>query len=55
MGFQVVRQKGSHVIFSNGREIFPVPKHGSNDISPVVERQLFKILSMTREEFRNIK
>ncbi|MEY8218175.1 MAG: type II toxin-antitoxin system HicA family toxin, partial [SAR324 cluster bacterium] len=29
MGFQVVRQKGSHVIFSNGRDTFPVPKHGS--------------------------
>jgi len=28
MGFQVVRQKGSHVIFSNGRDTFPVPKHG---------------------------
>ncbi|HBD28892.1 MAG TPA: type II toxin-antitoxin system HicA family toxin [Candidatus Lambdaproteobacteria bacterium] len=26
MGFQVVRQKGSHVIFSNGRDTFPVPK-----------------------------
>ena len=55
MGFQVVRQKGSHVIFSNGRDTFPVPKHGSNGISPGVERQLLKILSMTREEFRNIK
>jgi len=31
------------------------PKHGSNDISPGVQRQLLKILSMTREEFRNIK
>ena len=55
MGFQVVRQKGSHVISANGRDTFPVPKHGSNDISPRVERQLLKILSMTREEFRNIK
>ena len=55
MGFQVVRQKGSHVIFSNGSSTFPVPKHGSNDIFPGVERQLLKILSMTREEFRNIK
>jgi predicted RNA binding protein YcfA (HicA-like mRNA interferase family) len=55
VGFQAVRQKGSHVIFSNGRDTFPVPKHGSNDISPGVERQLLKILSMTRDEFRNIK
>ena len=55
MGFQVVRQKGSHVIFSNGRDAFPVPKHGSNNISPGVERQLLKILAMTRDEFSNIK
>ena len=26
-----------------------------HDISPGVERQLLKILSMTREEYRNIK
>ena len=50
MGFQVVRQKSSLVISSNGRDTFPVPNHGSNDISPGVERQLLKILSMTREE-----
>ena len=55
MGFQVVRQKGSHVIFSNGRDAFPVPKHGSNNISPGVERQLLKILAMKRDEFSNIK
>ena len=55
MGFQVVRQKGSLIISSNGRDTFPVPNHGSNDISPGVERQLLKILSMTREKFRNIK
>ncbi len=55
MGFQVVRQKGSHVISSNGMDTFPVPKHGSNGIFPGVERQLLKILSMTRVEFRNIK
>lgn len=55
IGFQVVRQKGSHVIFSNGRDAFPVPKHGSNNISPGVERQLLKILAMTRDEFSNIK
>lgn len=55
MGYRVVRQKGSHVIFSDGKNTFPVPNHGSKDISPGVERQLLKILSMSADEFRNIK
>ena len=45
-GYRIVRQKGSHVIFSNGKDTFPVPKHGSRDISPGVERRFpsyFKI------------
>ncbi|ACF13898.1 YcfA family protein [Chloroherpeton thalassium ATCC 35110] len=54
MGYRVVRQKGSHVIFSNGKITFPVPKHGSKEISPGVERQLLKILDLTLDEFRNI-
>jgi predicted RNA binding protein YcfA (HicA-like mRNA interferase family) len=54
MGYRIVRQKGSHVIFSNGEMTFPVPKHGSKDISPGVERQLLKILDLTIDEFRNI-
>ena len=44
MGFQVVCQKDSHVILLNGRDTFPVPKHGLNDILIGVERQLLKIL-----------
>ena len=55
MGYQIVRQKGSHVIFSDGKNTFPVPHHGSRDISPGVERQLLKILDLTVVEFRNIK
>ena len=55
MGYRVVRQKGSHVIFSDGKNTFPVPNHGSRDISPGVERQLFKTLHMSADEFRNIK
>ena len=54
MEYKIVRQKGSHVIFSNGHNTFPVPKHGSKDISPGVERQLLKILNLTATEFRNI-
>jgi len=52
---RVVRQKGSHVIFSDGKNTFPVPNHGSKDISPGVERQLLKILDLIINEFRKIK
>jgi len=31
IGYKVVRQKGSHVIFSDGRNTFPVPNHGAKD------------------------
>lgn len=55
LGYKVVRQKGSHVIFSDGKNTFPVPNHGSKDISPGVERQLLRILDLTIDEFKNIK
>jgi predicted RNA binding protein YcfA (HicA-like mRNA interferase family) len=54
IGYKIVRQKGSHVIFSNGKITFPVPNHGSKDISLGVERQILKILDLTIDEFRNI-
>lgn len=54
MGYRVVRQKGSHVIFSDEKNTFPVPNHGSKDISSGVERQLLKILSMSVDEFKKI-
>jgi mRNA interferase HicA len=55
MGYTIVRQKGSHVIFSDGKNTFPVPDHGSKDISPGVEKQFLKILGMSADEFRSIK
>ncbi len=55
IGYNIVRKKGSHVIFSNGKSTFPVPHHGSKDISPGVEKQILKILDLTINEFRNIK
>jgi len=53
LGYKVVRQKGSHVLFSNGANTFPVPNHSGKDISPGVERQILKLLKMTKDEFRN--
>ncbi len=55
LGYKIVRQKGSHVIFSDGKNTFPVPNHGSKDISPGVERQILRILDLSLIEFRNIK
>ena len=55
MGYNIVRQKGSHVMFSDGKNTFPVPNHGAKDISPGVEKQVLKILGLTAAEFRNIK
>lgn len=55
MRYSIVRQRGSHVIFSDGNNIFPVPNHGSKDISIGVEKQILKILGLTVSEFKNIK
>ncbi len=54
LGYQIVRQKGSHVIFSNGRVTIPVPKHGGRDISSGVERKIISVISMTKEEFKDV-
>ncbi|MEA1968334.1 MAG: type II toxin-antitoxin system HicA family toxin [Thermodesulfobacteriota bacterium] len=55
MGYSIVLQKGSHVIFSDGKNIFSVPNHGSKDISIGVEKQLLKILNLTAIELKNVK
>ena len=49
--FDVVRQKWSHVIFSNGKITFPVPNHGHKDISPGVESKILSFVSMKKQEF----
>jgi len=53
--FEVVRQKGSHVIFSNGKTTFPVPNHGNKDISPGVESKILSFINMKRKEFDDLK
>ena len=54
LGYKVVRQKGSHVLFSNGTNVFPVPNHSGKDISPGVERQILKLLKITKNDFRKL-
>jgi predicted RNA binding protein YcfA (HicA-like mRNA interferase family) len=53
--FDIVRQKWSHVIFSNGKTTFPVPNHGTRDISPGVESKILNFVNMKRKEFDDIK
>jgi predicted RNA binding protein YcfA (HicA-like mRNA interferase family) len=54
LGYKIVRQTGSHVLFSNGISTFPVPNHSGKDISPGVERQILKLLKMSKDDFRKL-
>ena len=54
LGFKIVRKNWSHVIFSNWKNIFPVPKHGGKEISPWVERKIIKLVWLSKEEFKNL-
>jgi len=53
--YYIVRQKWSHVLFSDWRKVFPVPNHGGKDISPWVEKKIIEFLWLSRDEFDNIK
>jgi len=52
LGFQEVRQKGSHKQFRHpdGRNT-TVPFHRGRDISPILLRQIAKDIGLTMEEF----
>jgi len=51
----IVRQKWSHVIFTNWKIAFPVPKHGWVDISPWVESKIIKNIWISKNDFKNLK
>ena len=53
--YTIVRQKWSHVLFSDWKKIFPVPNHWWKEISPWVEKKILEIVWMSREDFDNIK
>jgi predicted RNA binding protein YcfA (HicA-like mRNA interferase family) len=55
LGYKIVRQNWSHVIFTNWKVIFPVPKHWWTDISPWVEAKIIKNIWISKDEFRKIK
>lgn len=52
LGFQKLRQKGSHVFYrhNNGR-VTTVPFHKGRDISPVLLKKIIKDINITSEEF----
>ncbi len=54
LGYVIVRQKWSHVIFSNWNITIPVPKHWWKDISPWVEKNIIKILKLDKSKFKSI-
>ncbi|MFM7674231.1 MAG: type II toxin-antitoxin system HicA family toxin [Synechococcus sp.] len=52
LGFDVVRQRGSHLQFRDPRgRCTTVPVHKGRDISPSLRRQIAIDIGMTLEEF----
>jgi predicted RNA binding protein YcfA (HicA-like mRNA interferase family) len=52
LGFQMIRQKGSHKQYRNfdGRGT-TVPFHSGRDISPILLKQIIKDIGLTIDEF----
>ncbi len=50
--YEIVRQNGSHVLFSNWKNTMPVPRHWNKDISIWVEKKIIKNTWLTTEEFK---
>ncbi len=56
LGFEVVRQRGSHLQFRDTRgRCTTVPAHKGRDISPPLLRQIAKDIGMTLEEFLSFR
>ncbi|PKP59670.1 MAG: hypothetical protein CVT88_04925 [Candidatus Altiarchaeales archaeon HGW-Altiarchaeales-1] len=55
LGFEPVRQKGSHVFYrhSDGRTT-TIPFHGNQEIGPVLLAKILKDVELTREEFEKM-
>ena len=52
LGFVLVRQRGSHMLFrhADGRGT-TMPNHAGRDLSPVLLRQIIKDIGLMLEEF----
>lgn len=52
--YKIVRQKWSHVVFSNWEKTLPVPNHWWKDISPWVEKKIIEITWFSKEQFKDL-
>ncbi len=54
LGFQKIRQSGSHVFYkhSDGRST-TIPFHGNREVGPVLIKIILKEINITREEYQN--
>jgi predicted RNA binding protein YcfA (HicA-like mRNA interferase family) len=52
IGFQVERQRGSHIVMSKGEIILVIPNH--NTVAKGTERELIKDAGLTVEEFNDL-
>jgi predicted RNA binding protein YcfA (HicA-like mRNA interferase family) len=55
LGFEVTRQKGSHVFYRHpdGRAT-TVPKHGSKDLNAPLVRSILRDIDLTPEQLREL-
>jgi predicted RNA binding protein YcfA (HicA-like mRNA interferase family) len=55
LGFERVRQKGSHVFYrhSDGRST-TVPNHGGSDLARPLIREIIREIELSPEEFREM-
>lgn len=54
LGFMLVRQKGSHVIFLFKDRTIVVPKHNNKEISVWVEKCILRLLEISAEDFKKL-
>ncbi|ABD40164.1 YcfA-like protein [Methanospirillum hungatei JF-1] len=52
IGFQVIRQKGSHIMLSRGEDFLVVPNHST--IAKGTQRDLIKDSGLSVEEFNDL-
>ena len=55
LGFNKVRQKGSHAFYrhNNGRYTV-IPHHPGRDLSPILVLKILKEVNLSREEFEKL-
>ncbi|MCK4270047.1 MAG: type II toxin-antitoxin system HicA family toxin [Methanogenium sp.] len=52
IGYQIERQRGSHIVMSKGDNILVIPNH--NPVAKGTERELIKDAGLTVEEFNRL-